>query len=124
MEGVTFSLRDCRDIIAEMGVRFDGITVCGGGGASPFWRQMLADVLAAPVSTVQTSEGPALGAAMLASVAVGAYSGVPEAADAIIRRRAPQQPDGEANREYMRYHALYGNLYESLRGDFKTLAGM
>jgi xylulokinase len=124
MEGVAFSLRDCRDIISEMGVRFDGITVCGGGGASPFWRQMLADVLAAPISTIQTSEGPALGAAMLAAVAAGAYAGVPEAAGAIIRRTPAQQPDGAAGREYMRYHALYGRLYESLRRDFKALAGM
>jgi xylulokinase len=147
MEGVTFSLRDCRDIISEMGVRFDGITVCGGGGASPFWRQMLADVLAAPVSTVQTSGpgeagrpgvarisnscdgaavtmAPALGAAMLAAVADGAYASVPEASGAIIRHSPAQTPDGAAGREYMRYHALYGRLYTSLRDDFKALAGM
>ena len=51
MEGVTYSLGDCAAILDEMGVQPDVILACGGGGTSPLWRQMLADVLRCPVAT-------------------------------------------------------------------------
>ena len=41
---------------------------CGGGGSSPMWRQMMADVYNLPVKTVVSKEGPALGVAILAGV--------------------------------------------------------
>ena len=44
MEGVSYSLRDCWEILKEMGVDIDDMTACGGGGSSPLWRGMLADI--------------------------------------------------------------------------------
>ncbi|MDD3260829.1 MAG: xylulokinase, partial [Oscillospiraceae bacterium] len=43
MEGVTYSLRDCYEVLKEMGVSIEEMMACGGGGTSPLWRQMLAD---------------------------------------------------------------------------------
>ena len=62
MEGVTYSLRDCVEILRGMGVEFGEMLACGGGGSSPLWRQMLADTFQCPVKTVKSKEGPALGA--------------------------------------------------------------
>ena len=77
MEGVTYSLKDCLNVLSGMGVQPEQMLACGGGGRSPFWRQMLADVFGCPVCTMQSSEGPALGAAILAGVGAGANSGLP-----------------------------------------------
>ena len=79
MEGVTYSLNDCLSILAGMGVAPETMLACGGGGKSPFWRQMLADVMNCPVATTVNTEGPALGVAILASVGAGLYPSVQEA---------------------------------------------
>ena len=46
IEGVSFSLKDCLDIIEDMGVPVESVRVSGGGARSAFWRQMLADIFA------------------------------------------------------------------------------
>lgn len=48
MEGVVFSQRDSLEVLREMGVNPQTMLACGGGGRSPLWRQMLADVYGCP----------------------------------------------------------------------------
>ena len=71
MEGVTYSLKDCLNVLAEMGVAPETMLACGGGGKSPLWRQMLADVFQMPVATTVNTEGPALGGAILFALIAG-----------------------------------------------------
>ena len=73
LEGVSYSQKDCLDIIERMGVSLDSVRASGGGARSPFWRQMLADVFAKRVVTLETQEGSAYGAALLALVGTGVY---------------------------------------------------
>ena len=73
IEGVSFSQKDGLDIIEEMGVPVDSVRVSGGGARSAFWRQMLADILDKRVVTLDTQEGSAYGAALLAVTGTGAY---------------------------------------------------
>jgi xylulokinase len=115
MEGVTFSLRDCLDIMLGMGAPIDEIAAAGGGGGSAFWRGMIADVFGRAVTTAQTQDGPALGAAILAAVGSGAFASVPEACDALIARGEPVQPNGAASEEYARAHAVYRKIYPALK---------
>src|SRR5690349_20133422 len=44
MVGVAYSLRDCLEIQLAMGVTVEEIRASGGGGRSPLWRQIQADV--------------------------------------------------------------------------------
>ena len=44
IEGVSFSLKDCLDLVAGLGVQIESVRVSGGGARSAFWRQMLADI--------------------------------------------------------------------------------
>jgi hypothetical protein len=67
MEGVSYSLRDCVEVMREMNINVSDMMACGGGGTSPLWRQMLADLYECPVKTTQNKEGPALGVALLAA---------------------------------------------------------
>jgi xylulokinase len=122
MEGVVFSLRDCLEIIKELGVSTDQIRASGGGGKSPLWRQMQADVFNSEICTINSSEGPALGVAILAGVGAGIYNSVPEACEAIIQIKTRQQPNQDAIDKYEEYYEVYKKLYKSLKQDFKTLA--
>lgn len=124
MEGVSYSLADCNEILQEMGVHITEMMACGGGGKSPVWRQMLADMYGCTVKTVRQEEGPALGAAILAGVGCGIYESVEKACGQLLTVRSSTEPD-EGNRLiYSKYHSLYQKLYRSLKDDFKELAGL
>src|SRR5580700_362642 len=78
VEGVSYSQRDCLDIVASLGVPLSSVRVSGGGARSTFWRQLLADILGHQVVTLETQEGSAYGAALLALAGTGEYGSVPE----------------------------------------------
>ena len=94
MEGVTYSLRDCLEIIEEQGVAVKQIRATGGGAQSAFWRQMQADVLGKTVVSMAADEGPAYGVALLAAVGAGEFN---EHRRSVRRDRENHRPD-EAER--------------------------
>ena len=124
MEGVVYSQRSCLDVLREMGVAPDEMLACGGGGSSPLWRQMLADVFNCSVMTVESKEGPALGVAILAGVGAGIYSSVAEGCNKLIKTTPPQLPEASAIAEYERYYQIYNELYPALKNQFKALAAL
>lgn len=122
MEGVSYSLRDCVEICKEMGINVSDMMACGGGGKSPIWRQMLADLYKCPVKTASSSEGPALGVAILAMVGAGIYKTVPEACKAIVGVDKVQQPIKENSEIYDKYFALYDEIYPAVKDKCAKLA--
>jgi xylulokinase len=122
IEGVSYSQKDCLDIIEQLGVTVNSVRVSGGGGKSPFWRQVLADVLQKPVVTLATQEGSAYGAALLALVGTGAYASVPEVCRSVIRETGSVSPRGEESRFYRDGHSLYASLYPALKPIYQAIA--
>jgi len=61
IEGVSYSQRDCLDIIEELGVAVSDVRASGGGAKSAFWRGLLAGILNKRVVTLETQEGSAYG---------------------------------------------------------------
>jgi len=124
MEGVVYSLRDCLDIIKEMGVEIKEVRASGGGGRSRLWRQMQADVFGVDIYTINSSEGPALGAALLAGVGTGVYKSVREACDAAIDVKSKQEANADLYKKYNDYYKIYKQLYKSLKQDFADLVSI
>ncbi len=114
LEGVAFGLRDGLDLMIAAGLPAPvQIRASGGGTASPLWRQILADVLDAEIATVNTTEGAAYGAGLLAAVGVGWYSDVESASSAIVIPSPAAQPGRDRGR-YREAHAAYRDLYPAL----------
>ncbi len=122
MEGVSYSLRDCVEVFREMGISVSDMTACGGGGSSPLWRSMLADLYNCEVKTTASKEGPALGAAILACVGAGIYKDVQEACGQMIRTDKVQQPVSRNVKIYEGYYQLYRKIYPALKDNFAQLA--
>ena len=80
------------------------IRASGGGTASPLWRQILADVLGAEIATVDTAEGAAYGAALLAAVGAGWFPTVEAAAAALVTATPVAAPGPDAP-AYAEVHA-------------------
>jgi xylulokinase len=115
VEGVSYSQRDCLDIIEELGVEVNSARASGGGARSPFWRQVLADILDKRVVTLETQEGSAFGAALLAMVGTGAFASVPEACRATVREVSSIEPSRENAETYRAGHGVYQALYPALK---------
>ncbi|MCL1807794.1 MAG: xylulokinase [Oscillospiraceae bacterium] len=124
MEGVSYSLRDCVEVLRGMGVQTSEMLACGGGGTSPLWRQMLADMFGCDVRTATSQEGPALGVAVLAGVGAGLYKSVPEACANLIQYNAPQPPIEANSKEYETYYSVYKTLYPALKESYSKLAAV
>lgn len=122
LEGVAFGLRDSFQLMKEAGLpTVDQVRVAGGGARSALWRQILADVLDSELVTVNTSEGAAYGAAILAAVGAGAWADVPSACADLIRITGSTPPNAEAAERYEEFYPLYRDLYGALKPTFDGL---
>jgi xylulokinase len=122
LEGVAYSMRDSLEIMHEMGVPIAQVRASGGGARSPLWRQIQADVNKTPLVTTNIDEGPAYGAALLATVETGLYNSVEEACDAIIKVVDTCEPDASLAKRYDDGFALYQDTYKALAPGFRRAA--
>lgn len=123
LEGVAFGLRDSFELMKGVGLSaIQQVRVSGGGARSPLWRQILADVLGSELVTVNTTEGAAYGAALLAGVGAGVWPSVDDACAAAIQTTGSTAPNPTAVDYYNRAYAQYRDLYPILKPVFANLA--
>ncbi len=122
LEGVAFSLRDTFTIFRDIQVPVQHVRLGGGGARSALWRQIQAEVYGQEVQRVESEEGAAYGAAILAGVGVGAWNSVEEACDAVVHVAERIKP--EANRVAVmdRGYQIYRRIYPALRDVFQPPA--
>lgn len=116
LEGVAFGLRDNLALMEEVGLgRIEEVRLSGGGARSPEWRRIVADVLEVDLVTVETAEGAAFGAALLAGVGAGAWPSVEEACGEAVGLGETLVPEREAS-------AAYEEAYRRFRAHYPALA--
>ena len=125
LEGVAFGLRDSFELMKGIGLStIQQVRVSGGGARSPLWRQILADVLGSELVTVNTTEGAAYGAALLAGVGAGVWESVDAACATAIRVTGSTTPDAATVRYYNDAYTQYRQLYPLLKPVFANLANL
>jgi xylulokinase len=122
LEGVAYGLKDGFALIRSAGLgEVRQVRVSGGGAKSALWRQILASVLEAELVTVNTTEGAAYGAAILAGVGAGAWVDVPSACKAAVRVTGSTRPDPGQMAVYRDKYLIYRDLYPALKGFFQKM---
>ncbi len=123
LEGVAYGLKDSFTLIQNAGLgTISQIRASGGGTKSGLWRQILASVLDAELVTVNTAEGAAYGAALLAGVGAGVWQDVHSACKDCIKITGSTRPDAQQVETYKKGYSIYQQLYPSLKGSFAKLA--
>jgi xylulokinase len=122
LEGVSFGLKDSFTLIQNAGLgTITQVRASGGGTKGALWRQIMASVLGAELVTVNTTEGGAYGAALLAGVGARAWTDVPSACKASIKITGSTKPDPSQMRAYHTGYALYQELYPTLKSTFHKM---
>lgn len=121
LEGVAFALRDSFEVAKKSGIEIKRTKICGGGAKSPLWRKIIANVLGISVDSIESEEGPALGAAMLAAVGCGTFESVSAAADKIVKVVGTVEPDAEITARYEERYQKFKQIYPALRAVYKEL---
>jgi xylulokinase len=116
LEGVAYSLRDCFTLLRDSGVDMvTQVRVSGGGARSRLWRRILASMLDVELATVNSTEGAAAGAAILAAVGAGAAPSVEALCSGAITVTERDSPDPSWVKAYAKAYPLYRELYPALK---------
>lgn len=116
LESTAFGARVIVEAFEGSGVPVTEFVVAGGLLRNPLLMQIYADVLNLPLSAVRSEQGPALGSAIHAAVAAGAYPDIRKAAQAMGGRTVaafvpvPQNVAAydELYAEYLALHDHFG----------------
>jgi L-ribulokinase len=113
LEATAFGTRVIVETFQESGVPVEEFIVAGGLQKNQFLMQIYADALRMPLSVIDSDQGPALGSAIHAAVAAGAYADVPTAAKAMGKvRRGAYLPDAARAQGYDALFAEYLDLHD------------
>jgi L-ribulokinase len=123
IEATAFGTRTIVETFNAAGVAVEEFIVAGGLVKNPLVMRIYADVLRMPLSVIGSDQGPALGSAIHAAAAAGAYPDVRAAATAMGRKRtAVYEPDPAAAAVYDELFAEYTKLHDYFgRGENKVM---
>ena len=113
LEATAFGTRVIVEAFNDSGVPVRGLTVAGGLLKNRLLMQIYCDVLNMPISVIGSAQGPALGSAIHAAVAAGAYPDIRTAAQAmgnVVRDAFVPNPDSA--RAYQQLFAEYRTLHD------------
>ncbi|WP_405577559.1 ribulokinase [Streptomyces sp. NBC_01190] len=113
IEATAYGTRTIVDAFTAAGVPVTEFTAAGGLLKNRFLMQTYSDVLNRPVNVLASEQGPALGAAIHAAVAAGAYADIRAASAAMGRlERHAYVPDPARAAAYERLYAEYRTLHD------------
>lgn len=123
LEGITFGLRDSLELMKESFVEVNELRVNGGGARSAFWRQMIADIFGYPVVTVNSTDGPAYGAAVMAASGV-LNEDISSLCNRWIKIVERTEPNPDNQQKYEAYYKIYRSLYPTLKDSLHQLSDL
>lgn len=122
LEGVAFGLKDIFTLVQNAGLKeITQVRASGGGTKSRLWRQILASALGSELVTVNTTEGAAFGAALLAGVGAGAWPDVRSACRACVHLTGQTDPLEQDVTAYAQSYKVYRELYPALKPIFPRM---
>ena len=107
LEGLCFELRYNRDQLGLCNISFFSLRATGGGAKSNIWLRLKADILGVSVYPLKNADAGTIGGAMLASVSLGEYATLEEAAKVFVKVREPILPEAKSKEFYDEKYEKY-----------------
>lgn len=113
LESTAYGTRLIIESFAEAGVPVGELVIAGGLTGNSLLMQIYADVTNRPLSIIASAQGPALGSAIHAAVAAGAYPDIHLASEAMGRvNHGVYQPDPGRAKAYDALYSHYRLLHD------------
>lgn len=114
-EGIAFALNSCAEILSEYGTPITSMMLAGGGARSGLWPDMLASIYGLTTMVHRApGECTSLGAAVIAGVGSGIFSGYSEATE-MIKTRSVHTVNPAWQEAYSKIYPIYRDIYEQVR---------
>ncbi len=114
LEGVSMSIKDCMEALEEIGIPHeDTATIIGGGGKSPLWRQITADVTGMTLVEKKYADS-SFGSAMLAGVSAGFWVDAKTAVEACNETFSITTPNAKNHEIYKSVFVKYKKVHDAL----------
>ena len=124
VEGLDYQFLDILRAVEDgLGTTAERIVAVGGAVRNAFWMQNKADVVGKPIEAPEIEEATPLGAAILAGIGVGVYSGEQNAYERVRRPGRVYEPDGRLAATYAAGFEVYRRMYPALMEIHATIAG-
>lgn len=115
VDALGFEARLNLETLDRLGIGVRELTAVGGGARSAKVLEIKASILNRPIRTLANPEAALSGAAMLASIAVGAFPGLAAARSACVKTGTTIGPDRDAAGRYGEAFESWRHIYGMLR---------
>lgn len=116
LEGISLTMAaNLRGLSKATGTALSSVRVMGGGQRSPLWRQIMTDCIGLPLTSCETEEISAMGAAVIAMSRTDAFASIPEAARAMAALGGTTEPDPHNHQIYRELSELQSQVYPALK---------
>ena len=112
IEGISCTIAQHFDVIAENGVQLKKVMCAGGGTKNEVWLQCVADMIERPVAVSEVTIGSAYGDALMATLGGGAFSSWAELDEAVKPARV-YEPNPDNFATYRALRDRFRRLYEA-----------
>lgn len=119
LEGVAYSIKDNFALIEDT-VDIGEVRIVGGGGKSPLWRSIMANVLNRPILKFENDDS-SYGSALLAGVGAGIFGSHEEAVGKGLHLKERVEPNPEMVEIYQKNFRIYRQLHDVLEPVYKKL---
>ncbi len=114
LQALAYGTRHIIESMNAAGHGIERIVMCGGGTKNPYWLRENADATGCEIHLVSEEDAVTLGAALLGSVACGAFASMPEAAATMVRPGGSVKARPETQPFHDAKYAVYLKLYEDM----------
>jgi len=110
MEGIAYEIRKILEVLEEIGVNCREIRLLGGGGKTPTWARIKADITGRRVALLKFLDAALVGNAILAGIGTGVLKGYEEGVKIFVKIQDVIEPDPARVQIYNKYYRLYEKL--------------
>lgn len=111
LEGLCYELRATLECLEASGIFVRRLIVTGGGAANPGWLSKKATILNREIYPLSEGEGGCRGGALLAALAIGAFSSLDKAQEKSQQLLPPYRPETRYQKDYEDAYRRYQKLY-------------
>ena len=122
LEGITFDLKECVELLPPTGIEIADFRVVGGGSKSNAWIQICADIMGRPFVRPRITEAGALGAAIMAGVGSRVFSSYEAGVEAMVRLERTFEPNPQKQKLYESRFEKYRRLWPLMEEYLRDLA--